>query len=238
MSYSGSTACRTTQKWGGYFNLLGVTDFASQTLPAPFKEALSAIRHATRSSNVTLSEIPAPKKITPYSLALEGELPINLSIPSDAHHAYLEPEFDTSPVHGKFVLLYTPQMYETWESNFRVAVVIHSPIETDLSLDPLFTEVAWSWLGEAAGSNEIKLENLSGTVSKTTSHFFGQHAKGETATLGATVEFHASWSPREKAFGSPDFQIGKHFETWVSLMNLIGGYPLTVANLNRLREFS
>ena len=50
---------------------------------------------------------------------------------------------------GRFVLLYDPTEPEAWGGPFRVICFAQAPLETDIGMDPLLADVAWSWLVDA-----------------------------------------------------------------------------------------
>lgn len=176
-----------------------------------WNDAVKTLHGATRRSEITLAEVPAPTRLAPFALALTGVL----SIDSDSELAS-----------GKFVLLHDPDGQPTWDSTFRVVTFVNAEIEPDVVTDEMFDEVAWSWLIEALSHSEADFSNLSGTVTRTVSRSFADLADRARET---ELEIRASWSPT----GS---ELAAHLTAWCSLLEQAAGLeplPEGVTQINR-----
>src|SRR5690606_38066088 len=104
-------------------------------VPAPFARALGSLRDAARSLRVEVTEVPAPRAAR-FSVALEGTLPD----PDDDAHELGD---------GTFVVLFDPPTVEGAEGAFRVVVLVRAELDAEMSVDPMLSEVAWTWLTES-----------------------------------------------------------------------------------------
>jgi len=168
--------------------------------PAPFAAALASLRERRLRGEVHLAEIPGPRRIAPWSVALEGEA--------------TEPDGDEVAT-GRFVVLHDPEGQETWQGTFRVVTLVRATLEPELAADPLLADVAWTWVTEALGAAGVEVLALGGTVTRVLSQSFG--------ALGATpdavdLEIRASWTPT-------DTDLGLHLAVWADLMATAGGLP-------------
>lgn len=145
--------------------------------PAEFTEALATLRKVRTGSGVDLVEIPGPSKLAPYVAAL-----------SATQH------YEDSESSARLVILYDPACPAAWEGPFRLVLMVRADIEEDIAADPLFSEVAWAWLGEAFETCEAGYSALAGTVTRTLSHSFGGLVLRGSET---GLEIRASWSPTD-----------------------------------------
>ena len=176
-----------------------------------WNNAVKTLHGATRRTEITLTEVPAPTRLAPFSLALSGVLAI---------------DSETELSSGKFVLLHDPDGQPTWGSTFRVVTFVNAEIEPDVVTDEMFDEVAWSWLIEALGQSEATFGNLSGTVTRTVSRSFAALADRERETA---LEIRASWSPGTA-------ELAAHLTAWCSLLEQAAGLeplPPGVTQINR-----
>jgi len=171
--------------------------------PAEFENALASIRAAVPRAELTVSEIPAPGGLAPFSVALSADV-------SPTRHGD-DSELGT----GRFILLYDPAEPEAWGGRFRVVCFAQAPLETDIGLDPFLADVAWSWLIDALDARGARYVAASGTATKILSTGFGELAhQGD----GAQIELRASWTPLDAA-------IGTHVEGWGELLCMLAGLP-------------
>lgn len=174
-------------------------------LPAEFAVALDAIRTAELRPELTLTEIPAPKGLAPWSIAMAGDV-----------HPRQHGE-DSLIGSGRFVLLYDPEEPDAWDGAFRVVCFAQAPLETDIGVDPFVADVAWSWLEDALDARGALYGSASGTATKVLSTGYGELAgQGD----GAQLELRASWSPDETS-------IAASVEGWGELLCLLAGLPPT-----------
>ena len=79
-----------------------------------------------------MEEVPAPKKLAPYSAALRAET--------------VETVGATPVATGRFVVLHDPDGQEAWDGDFRIVVQARARIDNEIGMDPVFESAAWSWL--------------------------------------------------------------------------------------------
>jgi len=175
------------------------------SVPRPFTAALESIKHASTRPELVITEIPAPAKLAPYSIALAADV-------TPARHGS-DSELGT----GRFILLYDPEEPDAWGGPFRVVCFAQAPLETEIGLDPFLADVAWSWLVDALDGRDAKYTAASGTATKVISTGFGELAR---AGDGAQIELRASWSPLES-------DIARHVEGWGELLCMLAGIPPT-----------
>lgn len=187
----------------------------TQTIPEPFREALLSLRGHRFRREVRLEEIPAPTRIAPYALALNGEI----SLSDDP---------DDLLGHGRFVVLHDPAGQPAWHGTFRVIVMAKAAQDPEAGLDPLFGEVGWSWLIDGLDDAGAGFEHLSGTVTRVQSETFG----GLLLTSNDTdMEVRASWSPMTN-------DLGPHLAAWTNLLIALTGLPPVAENVTVLARRS
>jgi len=162
-----------------------------------------------------MEEVPASKKLAPYSAALSAET--------------VETVGATPVATGRFVVLHDPDGQEAWDGDFRIVVQARARIDDEIGMDPVFESAAWSWLTDGLEDSRAGYHSLVGTVTKVLSETFG----GLTLTDScAHAEIRASWSPT-----SP--QLGPHLTAWHELLLVASGHepaavhPLTLAGVGR-----
>lgn len=187
-------------------------DVLPQTQPAAFSAALDSLRQAKTRTVLTVTEIPAPATLAPWSFALAADI-------TPARH-----DSDSELGTGRFVLLYDPQAPEAWNGEFRVICYAQAPLEMELGVDPFLTDVAWSWLVDALDTRSAGYSNASGTATKILSTGFGElAAQGD----GAQIELRASWTP-----DGPD--LAAHVEGWGELLCMLAGLPPAIEGVSLL----
>lgn len=173
------------------------------TPPRAFAAAVEAIQSASMRAELTVTEIPAPGTLAPWSFALAADV-------TPARH-----EGDSDLGTGRFVLLYDASAPEAWGGVFRVICYVQAPLETEMGVDPFLAEVAWSWLVDALDNRGAGYLGASGTATRILSTGFGELAdQGD----GAQVEIRASWTPTNEFVGS-------HVESWGDLLCMLAGLP-------------
>ncbi|MDJ0335235.1 DUF3000 domain-containing protein [Salinibacterium sp. G-O1] len=181
-------------------------------LPPAFAAATASMRAATTRDELTVSEIPAPGSLAPWSLALAADV-------TPALHGS-DSELGT----GRFVLLYDPESPEAWGGQFRVICFAQAPLETEMGVDPFLADVAWSWLVDALDTRGAKYTSASGTATRILSTGFGElESQGD----GAQIELRASWTP-------DDHDIAAHVEGWGELLCMLAGLPPTIEGVSLL----
>ncbi|MCU1550818.1 MAG: hypothetical protein JWR36_1378 [Glaciihabitans sp.] len=181
-------------------------------MPAEFASAVAALESAATRSELSVTEIPAPGSLAPYSVALAADV-------TPARHGV-----DSPLGTGRFILLYDPSAPEAWGGVFRIVCFAQAPLETDIGVDPFLAEVAWSWLVDALDARGAKYIAASGTATKILSTGFGELAsQGD----GALIELRASWTPTTA-------EIGSHVEGWGELLCMLAGLPPAVEGVSLL----
>jgi len=179
-----------------------------------WKDAVATLHGATRRTEITLTEVPAPNRLAPYALALSGVLTNNT-----------EEELSS----GRFVLLHDPSGQPTWDGEFRIVTFVNADIEADVVTDEMFDEVAWSWLLECLDKSEAEYGALSGTVTRTVSRSFADLADRARQTQ---LEIRASWTPGSE-------QLAAHLTAWCSLLEQSAGLeplPDGVTQISRNKQ--
>ena len=94
--------------------------------PLQFLEALDSLRGHTFRPEIHVVQIPPPKAIAPWAVALQAEI-------NDS--PFLDP--DTYRGDARFVLLHDPQGQPAWEGQFRVVSYASSTLDPDIADDPI-----------------------------------------------------------------------------------------------------
>lgn len=180
----------------------------SEQIPAPFLEALQSLRGHRFRGEVHLEEIPAPTRIAPFALALNGEV---------------NPTRDPDHLlgHGRFVVLHDPATQPAWHGTFRVIVMAKAAVDPEMGIDPMFGEAGWSWLVDALESAGAGYHHLSGTITRVLSESFGGL---ELRSNDTEMEVRASWTPN-----TPD--LSPHLTAWVALLSALAGLPPVAENV-------
>lgn len=161
---------------------------------------------------LTVTEIPAPGTLAPWSFALAADV-------TPSPHGS-DSELGT----GRFVLLYDPSAPDAWGGVFRVICYVQAPLETEMGVDPFLADVAWSWLVDALDNRGAGYSSASGTATRILSTGFGElAAQGD----GAQVEIRASWTPSDE-------QVGSHVESWGDLLCMLAGLPPAIEGVSLL----
>ncbi|TNM53207.1 DUF3000 domain-containing protein [Brevibacterium sediminis] len=181
-------------------------------IPAEFSAVTSVLHQARSTNNVSISEIPAPAKLAPYSYALGAEV--------SADETFLRASGETIDelATGRIVVLFDPAAPEEWEGSFRVVSYIRAELEHELGNETMLGHVAWSWLEDALDANDCQVLAAGGTTTRVLSESFGTLAD-RPATID--LELRASWTP---VIDEPDL-IGNHFEAWIDLLSTVAGLP-------------
>lgn len=166
--------------------------------------ALHALRDRRLRPEVHLTEIPAPGRIAPYSVALSAQV----LLPSGADAA-------EDPATGRFVLLHDPRGQEAWHGTFRVVTLVRACLDEEAGTDPLVCEAAWSWVTDSLAEHAAAATALGGTVTRVVSQSFG--ALTERADE-VEVEIRASWT------ASGD-DVGADLAAWSTVLCHAAGLP-------------
>lgn len=181
-----------------------------QAGPAEFARAVDQLRSVRPRREITITELPAPQRLAPYSYAVGAEA---------------QPPGLAEEATGRLILLYDPAGQEGWQGQLRLVTYVTAELEPDLAADPLLPEVGWSWLTDALEAHTQGYTALAGTVTQTTSTRFGELAGPPTM---ADLEIRASWTPvgdpgRPDRAGWPD--LAGHLSAWCALLAFTAGLP-------------
>ncbi|UNO39456.1 DUF3000 domain-containing protein [Streptomyces sp. MST-110588] len=188
----------------------------ADTTPAPFRQAVQALRAARTRLEVEVEPMPAPKRLAPYACAFQASV-----LERGGTGAQGEGE---ELADGRFVLLYDPAGHDAWRGTFRVVTLARAELEPEMGADPLLPEVSWSWLTGALEARGVLYGEPSGTVTRAGSSYFGGLAEQEPSTQ---IEIRASWTPAGEPEGGsqapPD--LGAHLVAWCDLLCQVAGLP-------------
>jgi hypothetical protein len=174
---------------------------AGTDVPPEFRAALQALSGRRLRGEVRLTEIPAPTRIAPYAVALSGEVQAGV-------------DEDDEPAGGRFVVLHDPTGQEAWQGTFRVVTLVRAAMDSEVGIDPMLCEAAWTWVEEALQTHEAAHHALGGTVTRVVSQSFGTLTErpGEVE-----VEIRASWTP--------DGELAAHLTAWSAVLCTAAGLP-------------
>lgn len=196
-----------------------VTSGPPTGVPVDFATALADLRRQALRAEVRLTEIPAPRRVAPFSVALAGDVlpggPPARPDRDDADHDHTEEPLAT----GRFVVLHDPAGQEAWHGTFRVVTLVRATLEPEMAADPLLADVAWSWVGECLESAGLAPGTDTtadgGTVTRVLSQSYGALDGTPNAV---DLEIRASWTPL-------DTQLGTHLRAWAALLTMAAGVP-------------
>jgi hypothetical protein len=170
----------------------------SAETPPRFREALASLGAARTRPEVRLIETPAPQRIAPFAVAVNGTV--------------LPEELDTT---GRFVLLHEPDGNDAWGGDFRVIALVKALVEPEIGSDDVWADVVWSWISDAL--EDLPHHGLGGTVTKVVNRSFGEL---EARSDDVSVEMRVSWTPETS-------DAGAHISAWTELLAMCAGIPPT-----------
>lgn len=170
--------------------------------PPEFRAALDALAARRLRPEVTLREVPAPRRIAPWSVALTGEV-------AGAN------DDDPDLASGRFILLFDPEGQEAWQGRFRVVTLVRATLEPEMGAEEMLAQVAWSWFEDALRDQDATARAESGTVTRVLSQSFGALAGKDD---DVELEMRASWTPLSD-------ELGSHLAAWSQLLCTAAGLP-------------
>jgi Protein of unknown function (DUF3000) len=177
------------------------------TPPEAFRAAaatlFAALADAVR-PGMTLHEVPAPRKLAPYAVAIAAEVKRG----------------DDEVAHGRFVVLHDPAGQDGWRGDTRIVAFVSADVEPEMAADPSLAAVGWSWLTESLTDRGALHTAAGGTVTRTASCRFGSLEEPEEKN---EVEIRASWTALAQPDGSLD--LGEHLRAWCDLLCATAGLP-------------
>lgn len=167
-----------------------------------FADVVDAVKAAAVRPELSLTEVPAPRRIAPHAVAFSAEV--------------LDPrDVDNVLGTGRVVLLHDPSAPEAWHGTWRVVTFARADLESEMATDPALGAVGWSWLVESLKDAGAEYTAEAGTVTRVVNESFaGLSERPPTVEL----EVRASWSP------SGD-DIAAHLQGWATLMCTVAGLP-------------
>lgn len=170
-----------------------------QQVPEDFVTALLSLRDQARNPDVTLEEVPPPRRLAPWTAAL------TLRTVREDHGQPLSS--------GRFVVLHDPDGQPGWNGTFRLVAQVRSQIDAQMGEDPLLGEAVWAWAGDCLEDAGAGYHDLTGTVTREMSESFGG-----LVLRGAQlhVELRASWTPAT-------CYLGEHLQAWSDLLCRMSG---------------
>ena len=168
--------------------------------PVDFEELRSRILKYSWSGKLEVGEIPAPTRISPFSVAIEG----SVIIKGDELGS------------GRLILLHNPSGSEAWQGTSRFVAMIRAEVDPSMASDPLVGNVAWSWLTDSLDTHHALRHAEAGTVTSVVSRPFGQLADDPESNH---IEVRASWTP---TFSTAE-DVDSHAESWSDLCLLSCG---------------
>lgn len=178
------------------------TPEASQE-PEAFARLRAFVSEAATRPETTVTEIPSPSRIAPFSLALAADV-------SGVAHGV-----DSDLGTGRFIALYDPEEPDEWNGPFRIVTFAQAPLEPEIGVDEFVADVTWSWLVDALAAHGASYTHASGTATKIISRGYGElSAQGD----GAQLELRASWTPT-------DDDLTAHVEAWQDIVAMLAGLP-------------
>ena len=177
-------------------------------MPEPFRAALVGLQVAVGAPGrpgLSLTEVPAPKRLAPFAVAVAAEI-----VGEDGEQV----------ASGRFVVLHDPAGQDSWRGDTRVVAFVSADVEAEMAADPALAQVGWSWLTDSLAGRGAEHTAAGGTVTRTISCRFGQI---EDADEASEVEVRASWTPLAGPDGALD--LGVHLLAWCDLLCATAGLP-------------
>lgn len=164
--------------------------------PPAFRDALTSLGRAQTRADVALAEAPAPSRIAPFAVAVNGEV--------------TAPDTEGS---GRFVVLHDPDGNDAWEGEFRIVALVKAVVTPEAGNDEIWADVAWSWLEDALA--DVPHRARGGTVTKVLNRSYGELAERPD---DVHVELRVSWTPLD-----PNME--PHVQAWTELLAACAGVP-------------
>lgn len=171
--------------------------------PEAFARLRSFVATGRTRTETTVTEIPSPSRIAPFSIALAADV-------SGVVHGV-----DSDLGTGRFIALHDPEEPEGWHGAYRIVTFAQAPLEPEIGVDEFVADVTWSWLVDALDAHGARYAHASGTATKIISRGYGELAEQGD---GAQLELRASWTPL-------DDDLTAHVEAWEEIVAMLAGLP-------------
>lgn len=167
-----------------------------------FADVVETLKRTPVRPEVSLSEVPAPRRIAPHALAFSAEV----IAPNDP---------DTVLGTGRFVVLFDPSAPEAWHGTWRIVSFARADLESEIATDPMLGAVGWAWLIESLKGAGAEYTAEAGTVTRVVNESFAGLAERPSTV---ELEVRASWTPSNE-------DIASHLEAWATLLCTVAGIP-------------
>ncbi len=167
-------------------------------IPAPFTRAVEEVKRAVARPELEIGEMPPPQRIAPWAHAMTADVVVGGA------------DLGT----GRFILLHDPAGNDAWDGTFRCVTFARADIEQEMAIDPLITQVGWSWLTDALGDAGADHGNPAGSITVVRSEGFGAMTDDDG---DAQIEVRASWTPHG--------DLESHATAWMELLGKLAGLP-------------
>lgn len=174
---------------------------ASSDIGSHFSRVVRALEGVRLRPEVSLTEVPAPGRIAPYSVAMTADVATG-------------PDEDEL-ASGRFVVLHDPSCPEPWEGAWRIVTFARAQLEPELAADPMLGDVGWTWLTDALDEAEAGYAAEAGTVTRVLSQGYGGLTDNGTTV---EMEVRASWTPSDE-------DLTPHLQAWGAMLCTIAGLP-------------
>lgn len=182
--------------------------------PRAFRRAVETLRAPAVRPEVVVEDIPAPQRLAPHAIAMSATVHVEGRGESG----------DDDVAFGRLIVLYDPEGTRDWPGPFRVVAYVSAELETEISVDPLLGQVAWTWLTDALQARGAGHHTLSGTVTRATTEGFAAKSDQPTTT---ELELRASWTPADE-------DLSGHMSAWIDLLASAAGLPpVDVTDISR-----
>lgn len=178
--------------------IAGAPHTGDEDAPEQFARALADVRSLRPRPEVSLEEMPAPRRLAPHAAAFAVTLDDGRELAT-----------------GRLVILHDPQGQEGWAGTLRLVTYLRAELEAEIAADPLLVRVGWSWLTEALATHEASYDASAGTVTRSASESFGSIADRPPST---EMELRASWTVC-------DGEAGRHVLAWCDALCTAAGLP-------------
>jgi hypothetical protein len=175
--------------------------------PEAFRAATATLFAALAGAarpGLALHEVPAPRKLAPYAVAVSADVTRG----------------DDQVATGRFIVLHDPAGQDGWRGDTRIVAFVSADVEAEMGADPSLAAVGWSWLTESLSDRGALHTAAGGTVTRTVSCRFGSLEEPDEAS---EVEIRASWTALPQADGTVD--LGEHLLAWCDLLCATAGLP-------------
>src|SRR5699024_903778 len=178
---------------------------------------LTQLRGAEPRPEALVEEVPAPRRLAPYAVALRAEITGDAAGPTNHPVTRLRPDAaaQQSLATGRMILLHDPAGQQAWGGTFRMVIYIRAELEPEMGSDPMLASVAWTWLCDSLAQYGVSYSHAGGTATRILSESFGSL---ETRRAGNDVELRASWTPTDTSFAP-------HLEAWADMVCSFAGLP-------------